>query len=287
MKATRFLPVLALVLCVPGIVLRAMHLVYGFDIDTGLPALNGGWFWGCVSLFVLCAVLYAVLSLPLRKRKEEPFEALLGTRGAGFRMAMVISGLLLAVGGAWYFYVVLTVPEPNAAGWAHIVEYIYAALTVLLGAGVIALAQAQGGEMTASRAKLTLLPLLWSCVHLLVTYRMTCIDPKLPAFAFGLIADVLMTLAFYQLARLLYSKPRPASLAFCCAIAVTMAFSDLGGYGLALVMGTRAVDWSARLLLRSGLSAAACVALLAELMVLTYPGMQRVHEDVQSGQAQA
>ena len=31
MKATKLLPILAVVLCVPGIALRALHLLNGFD----------------------------------------------------------------------------------------------------------------------------------------------------------------------------------------------------------------------------------------------------------------
>ena len=43
MKATKLLPILAVVLCVPGIALRALHLLNGFDVSTGLrrQAING------------------------------------------------------------------------------------------------------------------------------------------------------------------------------------------------------------------------------------------------------
>lgn len=54
---------------------------------------------------------------------------------------------------------------------------------------------------------MTLVPLFWSCLHLLVNYRMTCTDPKLASFGFGLVADVMIVLAFYELARLLFGKP--------------------------------------------------------------------------------
>ena len=43
MKATKLLPILAVVLCVPGIALRALHLLNGFGVSTGLrrQAING------------------------------------------------------------------------------------------------------------------------------------------------------------------------------------------------------------------------------------------------------
>lgn len=274
MKISKALPALAAALCLPGIVLRALHLLNGFDIDTGLPAVGNRWVWFCIVLFAACAVLYAVLALPLRGWRKEPFEQLLGTESPLFRMVAVIAGLLMAAGGVFYLYLALTSPEEDAAAWARILELVYAVGTLLAGGCSIGLAGAQGGRITAGAAKLTLVPLLWGCVHLLITYRMTCTDPKLPSFAFGLVADVLLVLSFYHLARLLYGKPRPEKLAFFSALALTMSLSDFGGYGLAWLMGARAANWPAKMVLRSGLSAAACLLLLAELSVLVTSGTE-------------
>ena len=70
---------------------------------------------------------------------------------------------------------------------------------VLTGGCMIGLAKAQGVQMTEKSAAMTLVPLFWSCLHLLVNYRMTCTDPKLASFGFGLVADVMIVLAFYEL----------------------------------------------------------------------------------------
>lgn len=269
MKRTKLLPLAAAALCVPGVALRALHLLNGFEIGTGLPIDGGYWYPLVIGYFVLCAVLFAVLAAPLRQQNAQPFERLLGTRSTGFRMAAVIAGLLLLAGGAAYLYVTMTTAEQDAAGWARILEVVYAVFTLLAGGCAVALAKAQGNEMTRQSAMLTLAPLLWSCLHLLVTYRMTCVDPKLPSFAIGLIADVLLVLGLYHLSRLLYGKPRPALLAFFGAIASVLAVSDLGGYGLAYLMGVRAVAWSEKTLLRGVLAVAACVLLFAELCVMT------------------
>ena len=134
---------------------------------------------------------------------------------------------------------------------------------------MIAFTKAQGASyMTSDAAKCVLLPLFWSALHLLVNYRMTCTDPRLPLFAFGLLADVMLVLAFYHIARLLYGRPQPMLLALSGALAAVMSFSDLGGYGLARLMGVTSVAWPAKMLLRSGLSAAACIYVLAQLFVL-------------------
>lgn len=275
MKFSKGLPLLAVGLCVPGVALRALHLRGGFEAGSGLPLPGNGWLWCCIALFAVCAVLYAGLARPLAARGAQPFEQLLGTDSPLFRVAAVIAGLLLLVGGVFYLYLTATTVEQDAVGWARPVEWVYALVTLLAGACAIGLAKAQGHEMTATSAKLTLPPLLWSCLHLLVTYRMTCTDPKLPSFAFGLVGDVLVVLAFYQLARLLYDKPQPALLAFFAALAATVCLSDLGGYGLAWLMGVRTVVWPAKMVLRGMLSAAACLLLLAELSVLTAGRVQQ------------
>lgn len=268
MKQAKFLPVLMLVLCLPGVVVRALHLLNGFDIGTGLPTVGDPWVWYFTALVVLAAVIYAVLCVPLRKANSLQFEQLLGTQHPLFRMAAVIAGLLIMVGGLAYLYLTLTTGEEDAAGWAKLLEIVYAAVSVLCGVCAIGLAKAQGSEMTAQSAKLTLVPLLWSCLHLLVNYRMTCVDPKLASFAFGLVADVILVLAFYYLARLLYGKPRPALFAFFSAVTTTMAVSDLGGYGLSRLMGVTTPEWSEKMLLRGCLSVVACILLVAELFVL-------------------
>ena len=268
MKLSKALPAAAVALCVPGVGLRALHVLNGFDVNTGLPAAHDPWVWYLAALLIAAAVLYAVLAAPLRRLKTVPFEQMLGTESAGFRMAAVIAGLLLFAGGLFYLYLTITQPEEDAAGWARALEFVYAAVSVVCGFCMIALAKAQGSRMNEKTAALTLVPLLWSCLHLLVNYRMTCIDPNLPSFAFGLVADVMLVLAFYHLARLLYGKPRPAALGFFSAVTITMAVSDLGGIGLGYLMGVGTLDWSAKMLLRGGLSVAACVMLAAELAVL-------------------
>ncbi len=267
MKATKLLPVLAVVLCVPGIALRALHLLNGFDVSSGLPTAGDKWIWYVIALFVLGAIAYAVLSMPLKKCGSVPFEQLLGTKEVLFRMAAVIAGLLVAAGSLCYLYLTITTAEQDAAVWARVLEMVYSVLGVVSGGCMIGLARAQGGTMTTSGASLTLLPLLWSCVHLLVNYRMTCTDPNLASFGFGLVADVMLVLAFYQLARLLFGKPEPALLAVFSALAVTMSVSDIGGYGLAMLMGIQPM-WTAKMVLRGVLSAAAGIMLAAELFCL-------------------
>ncbi|MCQ5131172.1 hypothetical protein NE562_16055 [Butyricicoccus faecihominis] len=272
MNRSKVLPYLAVGLCIPGVALRTAHLLGGFELNTGLPIPGNKLLYALLALFAVAAVLYAVCAMPLKAERDTPFETLLGTRSTGFRMAAVIAGMLLIAGGAYYLFLTVTTVELDAAVWARVLESIYAVITVVAGICLIGLCKAQNtATITEGQAKLTLAPLIWSCLHLLVTYRMTCVDPKLPSFAVGLIADILLVLGFYHLARLLFAKPRPAQLGFFSALAVTVVFSDLGGYCIAYLMGMRAVAWDAKTLTRSILAAAGCIMLLAELAMLTRP----------------
>ena len=269
MNKTKLLPLAAAALAIPGIGLRALHLLNGFDVASGLPTAGSPWVWVCAVFFVLCAVLYGVLAAPLREKESVPFEKLLGTDHALFRMTAVIAGLLLIAGSAGYLCFTFTAQEEGAALWAHVLEIVYSITGSGSGVCMIAFTKAQGASyMTSDAAKCVLLPLFWSALHLLVNYRMTCTDPRLPLFAFGLLADVMLVLAFYQIARLLYGRPQPMLLALFGALAAVMSFSDLGGYGLARLMGVTSVAWPGKMLLRSGLSAAACSYVLAQLFVL-------------------
>lgn len=278
MRATKIAPMLTLALCVPGVALRAMHFTYGFDVDSGLPSQHAIWLWCCAGLFVVAAILLCALCAPLRRQAETPFETLFGTRKVSFRMMMVITGMLFILGGAVYFYFNLTGTETVYAIWEYVVSYLYAAAAVGTGFSLIGLAQAQGGEMNEKNARLTLLPLLWSCLHLLVTYRATDVDPKLPAYAFGLISDALLVLAVYHFARMLYGRPRPAAFAVCSLLALLISVADLGGYGLASLMGAHAIVWSGKALLRDGLSIVCSVALLAQVWLLVRTEQERVEE---------
>ena len=75
MKWTKALPAAAVILCVPGAVLRALHVRFGFDAPSGLPAAGDRWMWYLTALLVLCAVLYAVLAAPLRAQKSCPLSS--------------------------------------------------------------------------------------------------------------------------------------------------------------------------------------------------------------------
>ena len=66
--------------CVLRDALRALHLLNGFDVSTGLPTAGDKWIWFVIALFAISAIVYAVLALPLKTRNKVPFEQLLGTK---------------------------------------------------------------------------------------------------------------------------------------------------------------------------------------------------------------
>jgi len=265
------LPAAALLLCIPGILFRILHLCRGFESNTGLPINDAPWLWCYTGLLAAAFIVYFILALPLRRKKNVPFEKLLGSKSPLIRMLIVAAGLLLSGGGGVYLYLSLQEFGMTETVLASIAEIVYAASAIVAGIACAGMAKIQNMETIADGGALfTLIPLLWSCMHLLVTYRTTCTDPTLPSFAFSLVTDIVLIIAFYQIARLFYSKPQPIILGASCALAITMAVSDLGGYELARLLGMRSINWSIKMFLRNGLSVAACVFLTAELLLLTH-----------------
>ena len=178
MNKTKFLPLAAAALAIPGIGLRALHLLNGFDVDTGLPTAGSPWVWVCTAFFALCAVLYGVLAAPLREQENTPFERLFGTENTLFRMTTVIAAMLLIACSAGYLYFTFTADTDNFSMWARILEIVYSLAGIGSGVCMIAFTKAQSAaQLTSEPAKCVLLPLFWSAIHLLVNYRMTCTDP--------------------------------------------------------------------------------------------------------------
>ena len=70
MKATKLLPILAVVLCVRGLRCALHSLLNGFDVSTGLPTAGDKWIWFVIALFAISAIVYAVLALPLKTRNK-------------------------------------------------------------------------------------------------------------------------------------------------------------------------------------------------------------------------
>ena len=84
MKQTKVLPILAVALCLPGVVVRALHMLNGFDIGTGLPAVGDAWVWYFTALLVLAAVgcaVWAAVRMLLHRRAKRPRTPGPGPRG--------------------------------------------------------------------------------------------------------------------------------------------------------------------------------------------------------------
>ena len=153
MKATKLLPILAVVLCVPGIALRALHLLNGFDVSTGLPTAGDKWIWFVIALFAISAIVYAVLALPLKTRNKVPFEQLLGTKETLFRMAAVVAGLIVAAGSLGYLYLTITTAEQDVAAWARVLEIVYAIMGVLTGGPLVLKNRLSGRPLFSCHAR--------------------------------------------------------------------------------------------------------------------------------------
>ena len=63
MNRTKALPVAAVALCIPGVALRALHVLHGFDIANNLPIAGDPWVWYLAGL--LAAAMAARLTTQL------------------------------------------------------------------------------------------------------------------------------------------------------------------------------------------------------------------------------
>ncbi|MFQ9126095.1 MAG: hypothetical protein ACLR4Z_03905 [Butyricicoccaceae bacterium] len=194
-------------------------------------------------------MLYGVLAAPLREKESVPFEKLLGTDHALFRMTAVIAGLLLIAGSAGYLCVhlyraggrrgaVVACARDRLLDHGNRQRCVHDRLHQ--GAGRV-LHDVGCGEMRAAAAVLERAAPARQLPHDL--HR----PAPAAAFAFGLLADVMLVFAFYHIARLLYGRPQPMLLALSGALTAVMSFSDLGGYGLARLMGVTSVAWPGKM----------------------------------------
>lgn len=266
-KLQRYLPFIAVFLCIPGTALCTLHWLHGFDFGTGLPSRESHTFLYCILFFAACAVLYAVCSLPTRKLREVAYEDLMCVDSIATKASMVTFVLLLAIEGVLYFVTMrLNTSAVSSTSW---MEYLYVATIFGAAVGLLQMARNLNSQLTKKTAYFWTLPFLFACVHLLVEYRLTCTDPKLTAFALSLIGSICMVFGYYYLARLLFGKPLPERFSFFSALAFTISASNICGYLLARYTGMRSIELEPKTLLRATILAIGCGALLVHLISLS------------------
>ncbi len=215
-----------------GLLLRRVHLQNGFEADTGLP-IPGAFSTSMIAIYVLVLVaLLLILSISAgrteispaitQERRKTPILALLCfTASAALSLAAAIMDFR-----SLQVYVAQTQYEPRMA----VMLFLFAALTVLAGAGIFLIGLQHHRGKSLAQSGLLLLPAFSCCLWLLYSYQHWVSDPIVGDYIFALFAIMSGMLAHYFIASQSYQKPRATLLLLFTSIAIFLSFLSLS-YG--------------------------------------------------------
>lgn len=214
------LPALALAGGVVGFLLRRWQLASAYVPETGLFVRGAPATYALLGLIGLLALAFA---LGVRGGKEGPEDFLpaFGCPEAGQMTVLAAAGLLLMLSGALGLKDGLaglqlwrTAPElyPMTSPGSQILA---SALCLPAGLGVLLMGRAAyRDDLDDWACRLSPFPALAGLVWLFATHLKHGVEPVLMKYGFGLLAVLLLTLAFYYIAAFLYRKPRRRRTAF-------------------------------------------------------------------------
>lgn len=210
-----------------------------FDPETGLPTLHAP----ITTLLVVVLVLVAAALWWLSGRMktdcapEEPEDALaLPHRETGW--ILIAAAALAALGSAYLFF-----KEDSALMKA-------AALLGILSAPVLAM-MPQIPRWGGFGAALSVLPVLFFCLWLVVFYKENAANPILWSYGMEILAIAMCLLAVFRLSAYLFYRAKPRRAIFACMFALITSLATLtdsvslgaravlGGWGI----GTAVMCW--------------------------------------------
>ena len=245
MKKQYLIPGVAVAGGAAGFALRLVQNRSGFEAETGLaiPGNIGG-----VALPVLLAVLTAAIGIlswktPKKAAEDGAFSAFFPAKDAAGLMLPVMGIFLMGISGLL----------DGALGLAILPGVLFAPrVHLLLGAFALVSAVGLFTGLTACRhagadfqtTVLLAVPVML-VVRLVLTYRVSSTDPALEAYYIELLAQVLLTVAFFHLAGFAFGDGRPRRFVLTAAMAAVLAMTaaaDLGSHitlvsSLALYLG--------------------------------------------------
>ena len=228
---------LAFALGVPAAVLRGMEIMHAYDARTGMP-LGASWMrFGVWGLAVLVLVL-AVLSSAPAQNCAVPYETLFSHQttlsktgavaAAGVMLIGGVAGLAYTLlSGAMYRYdaltgtyqLDLTTAIPLLGLWV---------LVLCTVASFIVLLRVRHKEVTSKGAIFAVIPLYWAAFDLIVTFKETSISPFVSRYLIDLVSAILLMVAFYLHAAMLYGKPRVRLHLIAAALGIFFAVTGAG-----------------------------------------------------------
>lgn len=276
MKRYRSIPYLAIAGGILLSILRALQLSRGFEVGVGLA--RGGILSGFHGTLYLAGMALALVLWYFSRgyAKDTSFEAMFSGSSNLAKVVLVLCGFSMMVGGAVWCWAAATA-EPSAAlapstlRWMLALDLAFGLITIAAGGSLLPLTARLSREHTVSEstAYLTLPLLFWSALQLLIAYRVYSVSANLPLFAFELLTDAVLAMAFYHFARLLYGKPSPSSLLFFGGLGAALSLGNGFGLFIGRLSGAMVSVWDLKLLARTGSMLAGGVVLLSLMLLMT------------------
>lgn len=197
------------------VMLRWLQVQMVFDAETGLPTLHAPITTLLVAALLIVAAVLWWMSGKMRTdcAPEEPEDALaLPHREAGWILTAV--AVLAAVGSLYLFFTEADTMMKVAA------------LLGLLAALVLAVLP-QLPRWGAFGAALSVLPVLFFCLWLVVFYKQNAANPILWSYGMEILAIAMCLLAAFRLSAYLFYRAKPRRTIFACMLALVTSLATL------------------------------------------------------------
>lgn len=194
-----------------GAFIRSNELQNAYDLN-GLHISGYTLTYVLIGLSILFVLLAAVFSrLALKPRENSSYEAVF----SGHFPVDLLAGFCLVASAVIGMYV-----QINSE--LVVMQFILQMLAFISGVCIIAISvRCKSGKIEASTGILALLPVFFTCLWMILTYRDWGRDPVLLDYVYGLLALVFATVGIFHAAGFKFKEPR---------YRLTMFFNLVGAY---------------------------------------------------------
>lgn len=244
-----------------GAVLRAMSLLHGYELDSGLPVEG---YVPANILVVLTAILLigAVLlsKIWFGSTNDYSFEEMFDGMPGHLRSAGILFGACVAgSGGVGVALLNQEVLEQSnefvQIGLLTIIAIVAMwVLCILSGIAMMVLVskQKEGRPATKRLGIAATLPMFWCCLDLIMVYHENSGNPVISDYSYTLLLVIAVMTAFYSIAGFFFSEHTAVKFFASAGIAVYLSLTYAGGAALSFCIGNTPSNWMFGDLIRLG-----------------------------------
>lgn len=229
---------LAFGLGVPAAVLRGMDILHGYDAVTGVPSSTS---WMRYLIWALSIVVLAVTFFATANSKHcsTHYETLFPKPTMVSKTAGVLASGIIFVGGViGLAYTVLSGNFFRYDALTNTQNFDFATAIPLLGlwgfailtaVSLLIILRVRGqGKISEKGALFTLFPLYFAAFDLIVTFKEASTSPFVCRYSMDLVCAIMLMLAFYLHAAILYGKPRVRYYQVVSALGIFFSVTGIG-----------------------------------------------------------